>query len=276
MKTMRVCIFVGPLAALASVAACSSNTSPGGTSSTDAGSESSIVTTDVGDAGIACPLDPSRTSIVRGRVTILDGSKEPPPAPGATVCILDHPELPCAVALADGTYEHTCVPEGDVGILFTKEGVGRTLWLRVMTAGIAQEVLGKIATKAENQKLFAAVNVTYPRAGHGMITINDTQDSAGGGIHVTPVGSGDGPYYSSDGEKIDGNVGPSAGIGIAFIVAPTGKLEIQLTAPSAADGGTDAGSSLCGQVQRGWGSNGHTITVPVLEDTETDVNVRCL
>lgn len=276
MNTMRVCILPGVVAALAPMAACSSNASPGGSPSTDAGIDRPAVTSDAGDASMACPLDPSRTSLVRGRVTILDGSKEPPPAPGAKVCILDHPELPCATALADGTYEHTCVPEGDIGILFTKEGVGRTVWLRVMTAGIAQEVDGKIATREENQKLFAAVSVTYPRVGYGMVTINDTQDSAGGGVFVTPVGSGtDGPFYSSDGEKIDGKVGPSAGLGIAFIVAPTGKLEIQLTAPST-DGGADGGSSLCGQVQRGWGSNGRTITVPVLEDTETDVNVRCL
>jgi hypothetical protein len=269
MLTKLAWLSFAPIAVLGAVVACSDSTAAG-SSLADAGrpSEASVAERAAAvDASAACPLEPSRSSAIRGRVRIIDGSREPPPASGARVCIHGRPDIPCVQALADGTYEHTCVPDGDVPILFSKEGVGSTLWLRVITAGLAQLVDTPIATGAENTKVFASIGLTYPRPGHGILTVNDARDSAGGGITFTALGRGaDGPYYSSNGETIDRDAGPSTGLGLALFLAPAGNVQLRLDAP---DGGA------CGQTLGGWGSDGRTITVPVLDQTETLVLVRC-
>lgn len=263
-KLIAVVVAAALACAATTIVACSDDTNSAGDAG-DGGSDARALPSDAGaDAALPCPLE--RKAEIRGRVTILDGSKTPPPAAGARVCIHGRADLPCVESLADGTYEHTCVPEGDVGILFSKDGVGRMLALRVMTAGIAQELEGKLATTDENKKLFAPVGVTYPRPGRGLVTLNETHDM-GYAFTVTPLAAGvDGPFYSADGEKIDRTADAGVGLGYVFMAAPIGELQIGM---AAADGGT------CQQVLGGWGSKDGKITVPVLEDTETFVFVRC-
>jgi hypothetical protein len=217
------------------------------------------------DSGPSCPV--ARPGQARGFVTMLDGSDPPPPVPGARICVHDRPDLPCVSSAEDGSYEHSCLPEGDVGILFSKDEVGRTLWLRVITPGIPQQVEGKIVTQAENVRFFGDVGVAYPRSGHGIVTLLDSDRSAKGGMYVEPLEQGvEGPFYSSDGVNLDRDAGPTAGFGLAVMLAPAGSLDVALTH---VDGGG------CQQVLGGWGSDAGKITVPVLEDTETLVLVRC-
>lgn len=261
----RVPVSIGMIVGMAmgALAACSDDAPRA--SAADAGVDAAVAAVDASAEASSCPLE--RRAELRGRVTILDGSKDPPPAAGARVCVHGRPDLPCASALADGTFEHTCMPEGDAAVLFEQAGIGRTLWLRVFTSGLGQTIDAKIATTEENRKLFAPAGVTYPRAGHGMITVNDSQDSAGGGIRIEPHGAGvEGPFLSGNGETIDADGGLTHGGGVAFLVAPVGEQVIGLSDP---DGGA------CGQVSGGWGTGGGTITVPVLEDTETNMLVRC-
>jgi hypothetical protein len=218
------------------------------------------------DAAPPCPLPDARKSELRGRVTILDGSDQPPPAAGARVCIHGHPDLPCVDALGDGTYEHNCVPTGDVAILFSHDA-GRVLWLRVLVPGIPQALDTPIGTRAENVKLFAPAGVAYPQPAMGIVTLNDSLDSAKGGITFSAPAGSIGPFYSSDGSKITNDAGPSTGGGWAFVLVPAGDARFGLA-------GADP-ATICGQVSGGWGSGDGGITVPVLEDVETRVLVTC-
>jgi hypothetical protein len=217
------------------------------------------------DAAMACPLSDRERGEVRGVVTILDGSKTPPPAPGARVCVHGRPDLPCVDALADGTYEHTCMPVGDVAILFSHEA-GRTLWLRVLLPGFPQLLDAPIANRAENVKLFSAVGIAYPQPGMGIVTLNDALNTTTGGFTVSVPPGILGPWYSSNGTTITHDAGPTSGEGFVFALAPAGDLTIGLVG---ADGGA------CQQVSGGWGSGDGGITVPVLDDAETLVLVSC-
>jgi hypothetical protein len=211
------------------------------------------------DTSPRCGLE--RAGTISGKVISTPGK----PNAGVQVCVYQRPDLPCVTTAEDGTYEHTCLPEGDTAVLFSKEGHASTLWLRVVTAGIGQHLDTYVLPDSENTKLFGTVGVTYPRAGHGMVTLNDLSDT--GQITVTAEGAAtDGPFYSRDAVTIDRDAGATVGNGIVFLVAPVGSLKLRMTTPDA---------KKCQQVLGGWGSVDNTITVPVVENTETSVFINC-
>jgi hypothetical protein len=218
-----------------------------------------------GDAGAAAECKLERAALVTGKVYHLDDKGKLVAAPNVRVCIHSRADLPCVTTDAEGTYEHQCVPEGDTAISFTKPGYASTLWLRVITAGFGQTFEALVVRDADNSALFSAAGATYPKSGYGLVTMNDTQDTDG--IVVEPLDAAtEGPLYSASGTKIDRDAGGSLGDGIIFTIAPVGTLKLRLRGP---DGGA------CQQELGGWSSVDSTITVPVLEDTETSVLVRC-
>jgi hypothetical protein len=187
------------------------------------------------------------------------------PSAGVSVCVYGRVDLPCVLTDEDGTYEHLCIPEGDVGILFSKEGFASTLSLRVFVASIGQTVSGFIVNDADNARVFQAAGATYPRPGYGLVTVNDSRDRDG--MVATAVGTGvDGPFYSPDGATIVSNGTGTTGQGLVFFLAPVGSLKIELHGPSA---------GACQEDLGGWASVDSTITLPVAENTETTVLVRC-
>lgn len=209
----------------------------------------------------ACPLP--RAAILRGKVSHLaDNDKDLVPAVDVRICVHGRDDLPCVVTAKDGTYEHLCLPEGEVEITYSKPGYPSVMWLRVLTAGLGDPADALLPTDAQNAKLLGSA---YPRAGRGLVTMNDTRDTDG--ITIAPVGATvDGPFYSDDGLSIDRDAGATFGQGLAFVVAPVGNLTLRLTHP-------DAGP--CQQALGGWSSGPGTITVPVLENTETSFFIRC-
>jgi hypothetical protein len=214
-------------------------------------------------APTGCPLQAA--SLVNGKVHHLGATGELVDAADVRVCIHERPDIPCVTTANDGTFEHTCVPEGDTALLFSKSGFASTLWLRVITPGIGQTMEALVLKDSENAALFAATGVTYPRSGYGLVTMNDLRDTDG--VVVTPEGTGtDGPFYSSNGTAIDRDAGSSTGDGLVFTVAPVGKLKLRITGP---DGGA------CQQAFGGWQSTDSTVTVPVLENTETSLFIAC-
>jgi hypothetical protein len=150
-------------------------------------------------------------------------------------------------------------------------GDGRALlWLRVIRpAGASQTLDATLFTDALNQQFFGDLGVTYPRAGFGLLTLNDSDDV--GGVVITPQtpSSGyDGPFYSKDGVEVDRDAGATYGSGIVNVVLPAGSAVIQVKT---------SGGAPCRQLSGGWGSNdAGTITVPILENTETSVFFTCL
>lgn len=209
----------------------------------------------------ACPL--ARAALLRGKVSHLaDNDTDLVPAADVRICVHRRDDLPCVVTAKDGTYEHLCLPEGEVGIAYSKPGYPSVLWLRVLSAGLGEPADALLPTDAQNVKLFGSA---YPRAGRGLVTMNDTRDTDG--ITIAPVGATiDGPFYSGDGLSIDRDAGATFSQGLAFVVAPVGNLTLRLTHPEAGP---------CQQALGGWSSGPGTITVPVLENTETALFIRC-
>lgn len=249
----------------------SASASPPGTtpSNGDSGPPSTDGGTDSAPAP-SCTLE--RVSTASGKVLDLGTPAPFAGVPDVKVCLFNHPELPCVMTGPDGTYEHTCVPEGDVSMLFSKTGFAQTLWLRVFLAGVGQNFQVALVPDAVNKKLFETAGETYPRPGYGLVTLNDQLDTSG--ITVAPLSPGaSGPFYSAHGIDIDRDAGGTIGEGLVFMIAPVGSLTFQMTAPALSDGGTS--SSMCQQALGGWGAANGKMTVPVLENTETSLNILC-
>jgi hypothetical protein len=214
----------------------------------------------------SCPLDASSRARFHGTMKHLDGSASPPPLAGVKVCIHGRDDIPCVTTGADGAYDQTCTPTGDVLLRYSLAGFASVLWARTTKAGDDRELSTFLVRDADNQALFSPANVIYPRSGHGMVTVNDATDIDG--IQITPVTSAvDGPFYSADAITLALTATGTVGEGYAFFVAPVGDIEIEITAP---------GGAKCSHHAGGWsGSQAGRVKVPVLENTETSLIVHC-
>ena len=114
------------------VVACSDDPAPGTAPSTTPPASDAAPDSMTGDAApVGCPLQ--TPSLVNGTVHHLGPSNGLVDAAGVRVCIHQRPDIPCVTTAADGTFEQSCVPEGDTAIAFSKDGYASTLWLRVVT-----------------------------------------------------------------------------------------------------------------------------------------------
>jgi hypothetical protein len=232
----------------------------------DAGLEGAAADASDGASPATCTLSAGERSRSYGTIRHLDGTASPPPLPGVRVCIHGRTDVPCVTTGPDGTYDQTCVPVGDVLIHFSLAGYAPTVWARVSLATDENELSTFLLRDADNQAMFATANVTYPRAGHGMVTITD-KTTADGTTMAAVSANLEGPFYSADAVTIDTNASGTAGARVAFFVAPVGDVEIAITS----NGGTP-----CRQLGLGWGgSTPGTVKVPVLEGTETSLFVIC-
>lgn len=243
----------------------SSAVSDAGTGSdapSDAGTEASSST----DAKVAlCSLSSNERSTLHGVVRHLQSGTSPPLA-GVAVCVDGRTDIACATTASDGSYVHDCVPVGDSLIRFALVGYAPTTWARFSLAFDDNELGAFLLRDEDNAALFGDAGVTYPRVGYGLVGLNDVTDIDG--ITMAAVSSGmDGPYYSADGMSLDPAATGTVGDGVVFFVAPVGKAEIRITSPN---------GGACGQLGGGWGgATPNTIAVPVFENGETDLFVRC-
>lgn len=216
------------------------------------------------DAAVAACDGPSST--YRGIARAFDLAtpyEQLPRIAGVRVCNGDRPDLPCATTDAAGRYELRCVTPGDVVLTYAHADYVSSAWLRV-ARGLDEEQDVTLLTAAQHAAFYAPVAQTFPRAGHGVIAVNDVSHIDG--LQLTAAGAL-GPYYSRDGRTIDATATATVGDGLAFFIAPAGTLTIEITPVDAAH--------ICGHAGGGFISTGHGLTVPVLEATETGVFTIC-
>jgi hypothetical protein len=269
---MRPISIASTLLALA-LHGCSSNeTSPTSPPPPEAG----VSPIDAGDAGSPAPdatvaeptciLGENERWGLHGVLRYLDGSASPPALAGARVCAHGRSDLPCTTTDADGKYDHACLPAGEVLVHFSLAGYAPLLWLRTSAAGERHQLDTFLVRDADDQKLFVTANVTYPRAGYGMITVNDKTVADGTKIAAVTANV-EGPFYSGDGTSIDPNATGTFGQRVTFFVAPVGDVELTITS---------VGGNACVQLADAFhGTTPGTVKVPVLEGTESALFVVC-
>jgi hypothetical protein len=220
------------------------------------------------------PIDCATAEVARfaGVVTALSDRA---PLVGARVCVLDHPEIPCATTSATGFYELACAPIGDAAISFEADGFAPGVWMWAGRAGETPESLDiSLARVAENTAYLAPTGITYPAGSLSLVTIDLVGDVAGLSGAVA-VGEGQGPFFSVDeGGRIDpAATGPSSDTELMFFVVEPhegwSEVEIELL-PTA---GTE-----CRQLGGAWPSRSgaaNTMRVLVRPGWESVIWARC-
>lgn len=219
------------------------------------------------------PVDCATDPIASFSGTVVSLSDRMPIA-NARVCVIDHPEIPCATTNSVGFYVLECAPLGDAGITFEAEGFATGVWLWRGAEGDAQDLSVALARDEENTNYLAPTGFTYPDGASALVTI-DPVGRAAGLSAVQRSGSGEGPFFSADEA---GRVDPTASSLASeselmfFLAQPIegwSEIEIELLPP--------AGVS-CAQLDGAWAARDGTpgvVRVPVRAGWETVIWVRC-
>lgn len=234
----------------------------------------------MGDAGMALPppAPPDPIDCATDPIASFSGTiaalSDRAAIEGARVCVLDHPEIPCATTNADGFYVLECAPVGDAAISFEAEGFAGGVWLWRGVEGEPQDLSIALARDAENTGYLAPTGVAYPDGESALVTI-DLVGNVAGLTAVQRSGSGEGPFYSAD---ESGRIDPAATSAasenelVFFVARPVpgwSEIELELIPP--------AGAS-CGQLDGAWrGRDGapNVVRVPVRAGWESVIWVRC-
>jgi hypothetical protein len=197
------------------------------------------------------------------------------PMEGAHVCVLDHPEIPCAATDALGSYALACAPPGDAAISFEAAGFAPGVWLWNGRAGAPpQDLSVSLVRDAENTAYLAPAGVTYPDGASALVTIDLVGDVAGL-MAALRTGEGEGPFYSADeGARVDPAATSAAGEGefVFFLARPDpgwSEIEIELV---------PANGATCTQLEGAWSARDgapNVIRVPIRPGTESVIWVRC-
>ena len=193
---------------------------------------------------------------------------------GARVCVLDHPEIPCATTSAEGFYVLECAPLGDAAISFDAVGFASGVWLWRGVAGGPTDLSVLLARDSENTGYLSPTGVTYPDGSSALVTI-DANGAVDGVTARLRSGSGHGAFYSADdGGRID----PSATFladetELVFFVARPwegwSELEVEITPPT---------GRSCAQTDGAWGARDgapNVVRVPVRPGTESVIWITC-
>lgn len=193
---------------------------------------------------------------------------------GARVCVLDHPEIPCATSNAEGFYALGCAPVGDAAISFEADGFASGVWLWRGVAGDAIDLSVLLARESENTGYLSPTGVRYPDGSSALVTI-DANGAVEGMTARLRSGSGEGAFYSADdGGRID----PSATFledetELVFFVARPwegwSELEVEILPPA---------GRRCGQVDGAWEARDgaeNVVRVPVRPGWESVIWIAC-
>jgi len=202
------------------------------------------------------------------------------PIPGASVCILDHPEIACATTDAAGAYT-IALPEigagldiaanvtaagflGDTGLVHEGEQQSGAV-------GVAWFSTNLRADAAAVDLLSTHAGFTYPAAGKGFVLLSVFHQGggafAGQTVALSPA-SGSGPVYADPSGNPDPSLSAITSNGYALFGGLTpGKIEITAT------GATCTPVSTVGGM---WTSTTpHTIAGAVAADSITRMSITC-
>lgn len=218
---------------------------------------------------VDCDNDP--ISSFAGVVQTLSGRT---PIEGVRVCVLEHPEIPCATTDSVGYYELACAPVGEAAISFQVTDYSTGIWLWNGEAGMNHELSVFLVTPEENTIYFSATGVSYPNGTTGLITITFSGNAAGLTASLRS-GSGDGPFYTiNEGGQVSATAITleSSSEFAYFMARPTlgwHELEIELSPTT---------GIVCGHANGIWQARDgmpNVIRMPIRTDSETVIAVRC-
>lgn len=202
------------------------------------------------------------------------------PTPGASVCIVDHPEIACATTDAAGAYT-IALPEigtgldiaanvtapgflGDTGLVHEGEQQSGAVGVAWFSTNLRDET-------AAVDLLSAHAGFTYPAAGKGFVLVSVFHGGggafAGQTVALSPA-SGAGPVYADPSGNPDPSLSAITSNGYVLFGGLTpGKIEITAT------GATCTPVSTVGGM---WASaKPHTIAGVVAADSITRMSVTC-
>jgi hypothetical protein len=197
------------------------------------------------------------------------------PIVGATVCVVNQPQLPCDTTDEAGGYAIACVPSGDAELSYEAAGYPRALWAWSSRYGINEDVNLGLQTAAHMAEFLAPTSQAYPDGARSFVTI-DFIGAADGATVALRSGTGAGPFYT---RYMGGTLDPS-------ITSITSADEYAYFLGAAASGGDELeitvtpGSSgtTCGQYYGGWtAADGtpNTMRIPVEPDGVSVIFVIC-
>jgi hypothetical protein len=168
--------------------------------------------------------------------TVLDEGSSP--VAGAQVCIVGHPEVPCATSAADGTYSiHVAFlpADADLAVTTTASGhLGGVALLHETMGGLLWEDVPLWTDASATTRLATQGGFTYPTAQDGFVEL-DVQGATVGSLtgataSLSPA-SGAGPVYADPTGTLDRARTSTSSSGFAFFgnVAP-GMYAITVTA----------------------------------------------
>jgi hypothetical protein len=241
------------------------------------GDDAAMPETDAGLPPPPPPPPPDPIDCVSAPVAAFSGNvqtlSDRTPIAGARVCVLDHPELPCATTDADGFYVLECAPMGDAAISFEAEGFASGVWLWRGAPGDPQDLSVFLARMAENTGYLSPTGVVYPDGASALVTI-DLTGSVTGLTAVQRSGSGEGPFFSAD---QSGRIDPAATSAasadelVFFVARPWegwSEIEIELLPPPGA---------TCAQLDGAWPARDgapNAVRIPIRAGWETVIWVR--
>jgi hypothetical protein len=211
------------------------------------------------------PPPAMRSGSVYGSIAGTDGGVAP--IAGATVCVLDRPDIGCITADQEGSYTFTLPPTDKSGlhaVHFSAPGylgrvrpAGDTWWPGSVT----------LLSHAEAEAKLAKAGFSYPPRGSAFIELHLFDGSlprgvAGATATLSPA-SGSGAIYGGEDHLPDRTLTATSATGIVFFgnIAP-GRVTINVA----------AGDRTCGtyDVSGTWRGSANALAIPVAPDAVTD------
>jgi hypothetical protein len=266
------------------LAGCGGSTTAGSSTSTSSSSATSSTGSGIGGAGGAGGAGTSSSSSAsagtggsQSSTVAIAGTVVPVPQgtlPGVSICLLDHPEVPCVTSDGQGKFSIDVPANAEVAITLSKAGFAGVL-VPIATSDKDQLQWAIGLQQEPDVKGFydASPGATYPDANHGFLAVfahpsaNPQAGLPGMTASITPV-SGTGPFYASPNFKLpDPMLTSTSTSGIVrFADVAPGMLEI--TAGPA--------TLVCTSNFGGWPSpKANTLRAPIAPGFETHVGVEC-
>jgi hypothetical protein len=184
-----------------------------------------------GDFGSSADLTGFMTIHFSGHVSDSGGA-----IAGVTVCVYNHPELPCTTSDASGAFTIALPETAKTGVLFDAPTHGSVL-IAVETGvnDFSSEVITMEPT-TELQAYFAAAGTPYPNPGDGFLWVRATASGSccepGATFSLSPA-SGVGPFYADATGLENATLVATTTYGLARFgaLAPAASLEVDVQCP---------------------------------------------
>jgi hypothetical protein len=152
---------------------------------------------------------------------------------GATVCVYQHPELPCTTSDATGNFIEAMPQNAKTGFLIDATNYASILWpFQTGTTPLTVPVVLTMSSTSATQTFYAAASATYPQPNQGFLRVrfiigtDITKGNSNSTASLVPSG-GMGPLFASTSGAYDGSLTKSSSSGwLRFADLATGAFEV--------------------------------------------------